>query len=328
MPAPLRCLRLGSLALLVVAGAACRDDGPPPGVTELRIDDPAGHHLREGFVQLVPPVHLPSSSPEQDQVEIWVRLPEGARIELSEDEAGRPTLEFPAGTLADRVEWYGAGEERRIVDIRGTRLEAGGAQTFYVYRPTAPDPRAPLFGLEWSREDPAAQRAATDHLSSKVAALPPVVDMPEARRAQVLEGVRGRNQCAGCHGLSRPENEEPHQHGLVDRGTDVSGFFTPRTVLWDEVPLEAYGAHDRSWDEPALEVRCAGVPVTEAGRRCPDGSIARGRLRWDVTTPQARLHQTAVCESRTWVLAHMNDEHRARLAPFLVPCREIIDAPG
>jgi hypothetical protein len=317
--APLRRLRLGSLALLLAAGAACRD-GPPPGVTELRIDDPAGHHVREGFVQLVPPVHLPSSSPDLDQVEIWVRLPEGALVELSEDEAGRPTLEFPAGTLADRVEWHGEGEARRIVDIRGTRIEADGAQTFYVYRPTAPDPRAPLFGLEWSREDPAAQRAATDHLVAKVAALPPVVDMPKARRAKVLEGVRGRNQCAGCHGLSRPENEAPHQHGLVDRGTDVSGFFTPRTVLWDEVPLEAYGAHDRSWSDPAIEVRCADRPVTESGRRCPDGSIARGRLRWDVAAPEARRLHDAVCESRRWIAAHMNDESRAKLASVWASC--------
>lgn len=314
---------LGGLVLGgLVLGGGCRSEGPPPGVTERRIDDPAHHHVREGFVQLVPPAHLPSSSPSRDQVEIWVRLPEGGTLALDRDEAGRFTLGFPPGTLADRVEWFGDGDARRIVDIRGTRLEEGGAQTFYVYRPTAPDPQAPLFGLEWAREDPAAQRAATDYLMTKVGSLPPVVDMPEGRRAEILDGVRGRNQCAGCHGLSRPENEAPRQHGLVDRGTDRSGFFTPRTVLWDEVPLEAYGAHDRSWDDPAIEVRCADVPVTEPGRRCPDGGIARGRLRWDAPEPDARALLAAVCESRSWIAAHVNDEDRAKLASVLGPCEK------
>jgi hypothetical protein len=315
-----RSLRCRLVVALVVALGGCRSEGPPPGVTERRIDDPAGHHLREGFVQLVPPVHLPSSSPQLDQVEIWVKLPEGAVIELDLDEAGRPTLELPAGTLADRVEWLGHGDARRIVDIRGTRLEDDGAQTFYVYRPTAPDPRAPLFGLEWARGDAAVQRAATDYLVAKVAEQPPVVDMPKARRDEILAGVRGRNACAGCHGLARPENEQPRQHGLVDRGTDLSGFFTPRTVLWDEVPLEAYGAHDRSWDDPAIEVRCAGVPVTEPARRCPDGGIARGHLRWDATEPEARALLAAVCKGRAWLVAHMDDEDRAKLAVSLIPC--------
>lgn len=317
-------LRLGLLPAVLLT--ACRSDEPPPGVTALGIDDPSSYHVREGFVRLVPPAHLPSSSPARDQVEIWVKLPAGALIELSEDEAGRPSLAFPPGTWADRVEWHGDGDARRIVDIRGTRLEDDGAQTFYVYRPSAPDPRASLFGLEWRRGDPAIQRAATEYLVAKVATLPPVVDMAEPRRADVLEGVRGRNQCAGCHGLSRPENQHSRQHGLVDRGTDVSGFFTPRTVLWDEVPLEVYGAHDRSWDDPAIEVRCSGAPVTlaepDSGRRCPDGSIARGRLRWRTTEPEARDLLAAVCESRMWIADHMNATDRAKLAFSLDACEK------
>lgn len=312
--------RVGSL--LITACLACGPDGPPPGVIEVRIEDPSTHHAREGFTQLVPPAHLPSSSPDRDQVEIWVRLPETAVLTLLEDQAGRPTLEFPPGTLADRVEWHGDGDDRRIVDIRGTRIEPDGAQTFYVYRPTAPDPRAPLFGLEWRRGDADVQRAATEHLVSKLAALPPVADMAEPRRQEILDGVRGRNQCSGCHGLSRPENETPRQHGLVDRGTDRSGFFTPQTVLWDEVPLEAYGAYDRSWDDPAIEVRCAEAPAAQPGRRCPEGSIARGRLRWGATEPNARTWLASVCESRAWIAAHVSEGDRAKLASVLTPCRK------
>lgn len=323
-------LRWG-LAVGMAALPACRSDAPPPGVTDLRIDAPLEHHAREGFVLLVPPVHLPSSSPDRDQVETWVKLPEGARIALLWDEAGRPSLELPPGTLADRVEWLGTGDDRRIVDIRGTRIEADGSQTFYVYRPTAPNPRAPLFGLEWSRDDPQAQHAATERLATKVGELPPVAGMPPARREAVLDGVRARNACAGCHALSRPENQAPREHGLVDRGTDASGLFTPRTVLWDEVPLEAYGAHDRSWDDPAIEVRCPGehgpepAPTPEAGapRRCPDGAIARGRLRWNAPEPVAKAHRAAVCESRAWLIAHMAQEDAAKLTPALQPCQKM-----
>lgn len=306
---------------------ACRSDAPPPGVTDLRIESPREHHEREGFVQLVPPGHLPSSSPSRDQVEIWVKVPEGATIELHHDDAGRPSLEFPAGTLADRVEWFGTGDERRIVDIRGTRIEADGAQTFYVYRPTAPDPRAPLFGLEWARDDAQAQQDATVRLAAKVGERPPVVGMSASRRAAVLDGVRARNACAGCHGLSRPENARPREHGVVDRGTDHSGFFTPSTVLWDEVPLEAYGAHDRSWNDPSIEVRCGDQPATppEDGqpRRCPDGGIARGRLQWNASEPAARAHLKAVCEGRAWLAAHMTQDDREELTPALGPCQKM-----
>lgn len=321
---------LASLGASLLWGGGCRGDRPPPGVTALRIDSPLDHHVREGFVQLVPPVHLPSSSPDRDQVEIWVKLPEGASIALSLDEAGRPSLEFPPGTLADRVEWFGTGDERRIVDIRGTRLRDDGSQAFYVYRPTAPSPRAPLFGLEWARDDPRAQHAATEHLAATVGELPPVADMPAARREAVLDGVRVRNACAGCHGLSRRENQRPREHGLVDRGTDASGFFTPRTVLWDEVPLEAYGAHDRSWNDPAIAVRCpepaaepAASPDGTPPRRCPDGSIARGRLRWDAVEPAAKAHRAAVCEGRAWLAAHMTQSDRAKLTSALQPCEKI-----
>lgn len=301
---------------------ACRSDAPPPGVTDVRIESPRTHHEQEGFVRLVPPTHLPSSSPERDQVEIWVKLPDET-IDVEWDDRGRPMLRFPAGTLADRVEFFGRGEERRIVDIRGTRLEADGRQTFYVYRPTAPRPDAPLLGVEWAREDGEAHGAATQRLLDKLAALPPAVNLPSARREKFLEGVRVRNACAACHQLARPQNETPGQHGLVDRGTDHSGFFTPQTVLWDEVPLEAYGAHDRSWSDPAIEVVCAKNADPGTGRRCPDGSIAQGRLRWNATEPVARAHLKDVCESRQTLFAHMTPEDRAKMASAAGPCDDL-----
>ncbi|MCA9711690.1 MAG: hypothetical protein KDK70_37995 [Myxococcales bacterium] len=318
-----------SLVLALALGgspAGCRSDAPPPGVTDVRIEAPRRYHADEGFVPLVPPVHLPSSSPERDQVEIWVKLPPDGLIDVRLDERQRPVLRFPPGTWADRVEFAGRGDARRIVDIRGTRIEPDERQTFYVFRPTAPDPDAPLFGVEWPREDAGAHRAATERLLSKLTALPPAATMDDDARHRFLEGVRVRNGCAGCHGLARPDNEIPKQHGLVDRGTDDSGLFTPQTVLWDEVALEAYGAHDRSWSDPAIEVRCGDRALDaqdpQDARRCPDGSIAQGRLRWDATEPVARAHLAQVCEGRRILTAHMTPENRAKISPAMGPCEK------
>lgn len=311
-----------SAAALLVSTASCGGDGPPPGVEDLLIETPTGWHEREGFVRLTPPVHLPSSSPEVDQVEIWVKVPQGATIEVHEDGRGRPTLEFPPGTIADRVEFAGLGERRTIVDIRGTTIDDDGSQTFHVYRPTSPDPGVPLFGLRWAREDGVAHGAATERLVAKVGALPPVVNMAAARRERILEGVRAKNGCAGCHSLGRPQNTRPREHGIVNRGTDRSGFFTPHTVLWDEAPLESYGRHDRSWSDPAVEVRCADDARSGEGRECSDGSIPRGRLRWDAPEPAAKAHLEVVCESRAWLVAHLTDEGRARLASSMASCEK------
>jgi len=318
--------RLGLLGALGALGGlgACRD-APPPGVTDLRIEDPLAYHQAEGFTPLVPPAHLPSSSPERDQVEIWVRLPDGATIDAQLDPAGRPTLEFPPGTRADRVEFAGRGDARRIVDIRGTRLEDDGRQVFYVLRPTGSTPRSPLFGVEWARDDAAAHEAATDRLVAKLAEVPAWASMPADRRRRQLDGVRAKNRCAGCHALGRPDNTVPREHGIVDRGTDRSGFHTPQTVLRDEVALEAYGGHDRSWSDPSLEIRCGGEPLAQpapGARRCPDGSIATARLRWDAREPAAKAHLEQVCESRRFLLAHMTPENRAKMARAAGPCQE------
>ncbi|MCA9655003.1 MAG: hypothetical protein KC501_34115 [Myxococcales bacterium] len=321
-PRPCR-VAAASLLLGVTLAGACRSDGPPPGVEDLRIEQPTGYYEREGFTQLVPPVHLPSSSFVLDQVEIWVRLPEDASISVHEDELGRPTLEFPPGTIADRVEYDGRGEARTIVDIRGTSIDDDGSQTFHVYRPTSLEPGVPLFGLAWAREDGEAHGAATERLLAELSALPPAVNMPQARRERFLEGVRGRNACAACHALSRPENTRPREHGLVNRSTDRSGFFTPHTVLWDEVPLEPYGAHDRSWDDPSIEVRCGDETSQAEDRQCPDGvTLPRGRLRWDAQEPDAKAHLEAVCESRAWLLAHLALDGRATLASVMAPCQK------
>ncbi|MEM7151352.1 MAG: hypothetical protein AAF799_00850 [Myxococcota bacterium] len=314
---------LGIAGLLAMAATGCRRDPPPPGVEDLSIEDPLRFHEREGYVRLVPPTHIPSSSALVDQVEIWMWLPPDARIDAHDDTQGRPTLEFPAGTIVDRVEFFGTGDRRAIADIRGTRINEDGAQDFHVYRPTAPDPAAPLFGLRWAREDTEAHAAATDRLVAKALEHPPAVGKPQPWRDRFAKGIRVRNRCAGCHGYSRLDNDRPKEHGLVNRGTDRSGFVVPQTVLWDEAPLESYGAHDRSWDDPSIEIRCGEVPAAGPRKGCEDGSVPLGRLRWDAEEPEAHAHLREVCEGRAWLITHMADQDGPRWSGLAEDCKKV-----
>ncbi len=309
----------GALAGLVLACG-----GPPPGVRDLTIDDPGTYYEREGFVRLTPPTYLPSSSPSQEQVEIWLKLPDEATIALHRDAAGRPTLEFPPGARADRVEFFGEGAQRRIADIRGAQVDQDGTQTFFVYRPSAPSPTASLFGVAWAGEDRAVHAAATERLVAKLAEVLPASAMPPPRREQFLKGVRAKNRCADCHTLARPDNASRNEHGLVNRGTDRSGWFTPQTVLWDEVLLEQYGGHDGSLRDPSIEIRCGDATVAAEAledRRCPDGSLPRGRFRWDRAWEANPERAQAICASRRVLVNATSSDEKAMLNTAIAPCR-------
>lgn len=314
---------LGILVSGAIATLGCRRDPPPPGVEDLIIEDPMQFHEREGYVRLVPPTHIPSSSALLDQVEIWMWLPPDAKIAVHDDAQGRPTLEFPPGTIVDRVEFAGTGDRRAIADIRGTRIAEDGSQDFHVYRPTAPEPAAPLFGLRWAREDTEAHAAATDRLVAKALEHPPAVGKPQPWRDRFAKGIRVRNRCSSCHGYSRQDNKTPNEHGLVNRGTDRSGFTVPQTLMWDEAPLESYGAHDRSWTDPSIEIRCGEKPENGPGRACEDGSVPLGRLRWDAEEPEAKAHLRQVCEGRAWLITHMANDEASRWGALAADCKKV-----
>ena len=90
-------------ALAYTSMSADADLGERDVVQRIRIAEPDGHWAREGFVEMVPPVRLPSSSAEAEDVAIWLRIPQGGRIETRWDERrGDWVLVFPPGTVADR----------------------------------------------------------------------------------------------------------------------------------------------------------------------------------------------------------------------------------
>lgn len=321
---------------LCMLGAACRepdadadadsssapaDDGP---VRRLSIDDPSTHWRDAGFVAMVPPVRLPSSAPDVDDVVVWLRIPDGGVIETRElGVDGRLSLVFPPGTTADRVEQRGRGAKRAVVDVRGTTVGEGGEQWMHTLRRARGDR---LFGFEWPRSLPEAHAEATARLLAELPRYRPAATMEPAARERYLASIERKNQCTRCHTYDRPDNTRANEHGLVNRGTDGSGFFTPQTVLLDEIVLEGYGGVDRNLDDPWITVRCPdGAPVQhqERGARvratCEDGlPLARLDLRAALAAGDERAQQT--CRARRYLHAHLDARGRERFASALSAC--------
>ena len=106
----------------------------PEGTRVLRIGAPEGHFAREGFVEMVSPIHLPTTAGRLLRTRVFLKLPPGGRV-ATDGTPQAPTLRFPPGTEAERVdEWRGASGWR-VVDVRGTRLDEGGRALFHAYRP-------------------------------------------------------------------------------------------------------------------------------------------------------------------------------------------------
>jgi hypothetical protein len=292
-------------------------------VEDVEISDPATYHQREGFVQMVPPVHLPSSSNDVDQVRVWIRVPDGGSISARKDESGRILLRFPPGTIADRVEFAGEGDGSFVADVRGATILEDGGQKHHTYRPVARRPGAELIGVRWRAGDEPIHHKATDRLIERIRGTSPANTLAPDRLEELLTSVRKKNECLPCHDAARPDNQRPNQHGLVNRGTDDSGFFTPSTILAEAIPLEQYGQFDRSLSDAALVIQCGGQPVDPATlqhRRCPDGTVAFGV--WDAKRAQqldsGRFE--AICESRRYLYERLDEAGKALVVDILRPC--------
>ncbi|KIG13442.1 hypothetical protein DB30_08069 [Enhygromyxa salina] len=308
---------------------------PRDPVSRVTVNDPAQHWAREGFVEMVPPIQLPSSTADATDVVVWLRIPDDGVIQTrwSEARAGW-VLVFPPGTVADRVEQRGSGPDRSVVDVRGTRLGEGDdegdppQEWMHTLRRAASGVNAPLFGYEWPRSDPAAHQRATDLLLEELATLAPASKMSAERRDRYLASIRRKNECASCHTHERPDNAVEGAHGLVNRGTDASGFFTPQTVLMDAVVLESYGGVDPNLSDPAVTIVCpdgtAPTHKTGKGKRvravCPDRGVPVATL------DHARIDAprlTKLCRARRYLHEHLDEQGQRVFADALTPCERL-----
>ena len=246
-----------------MAVAACAD---PSTAQRLTLDDALGFVDDPTAIRVVPAAHLPQ--PQVGTLDVWLRLPPGSQLGVTTLPDGRRSFTYPPGTRADRIEVWGLGDDRRVIDVRGTTIDADGRQWHHVYRPTRRDPAAPLVGAQWLADDLAAQEAGSAMLLEQLTA---------AGVRHGLDDIAAKNACDSCHSAGRADNRRRAEHGVVARGTDAAGFFTPSTLLAPDVALEAYGSVDLNAADPFVV------------RRCPDGSTPSARVCAGGAIPRATL---------------------------------------
>ena len=281
-----------------------------------------------GFVEMVPPVRLPSDTRNDNLIKVWLRIPDGGRIALEwVADQQRHSLRFPPATIADRVETM--RNERKalltingIEDVRGATIDANGATRFHVYEPVPGGPPDRLKGFEWLRTDNAADDLAADSL---VALFYPHAS-PAAKSES--EDFRRLNQCGACH---QPNQPAPLTAGARLPGrsnllTDTHGFFQPITVLEDSMAVRSSRPWDLNADDPFVSVSCGSErtsAITEGSRRgyrCPNGEQPIGRLDVPAALAKRDAHAIQVCESRRYLFDHMDQQARAAFGPSFAEC--------
>jgi hypothetical protein len=322
-------------------GSTARDgDIQNAGIVEVARAEIVDHEAwaKQGFVEMTPPVRLPSDGAARDKIEVWLRIPDGARIRAKKLPDGRATIAFPPGTIADRVESWGyakspanpAAWQYSVTDVRGTRIDADGKEMFHVFVPTGPEPRARLIGWEWTRGDRMQERAATSFLISHLETMRTIQDrgLPQTadERRKLIEDYRRNNNCAKCHAHDKPV-QVTRMRG-IHRATDANGFYVPLSVLMDTVPLEKHRVRDMNVGDPFLTITCpkGDGPVLAEGAdgardyRCLEGGAPSGTLDVQRALAANDARTVALCKARAYLREHMDDEGRALFADAFAAC--------
>lgn len=273
------------------------------------IERPDGYWKRKGFVEMVPPIVLPTRTASDDFTAVWLYVPQGASIEIDQKD-GSTLLRFPPGADAARVESLrNKGGTFFVADVRGTRFLNGGRELFYVYRPDS-EHRGRLAGYAWPRGDSHRAAAARTGLFRHVSR-----NAAPGRRDDILRSFAHNTECARCHVHARPDNRRPFENGEVNRGTDASGLFLIQTVLASEAPLESYQPYNGALDSPYVTVHCTDGRASIVGKParavCANGEVPRARFNMQQALLAQDAHARRVCAARRYLLSHMRAETRA-----------------
>jgi hypothetical protein len=310
---------LSALVVVVVScGAACDKSADlppipplPEGVTEHQIDDPLTYWKEQGFAVMTPAVPLPVKKGENSRVHVWVKVPEGKRIDVKDGPSG-PVLVWPPGAEADRVEGLkhkGKGFWRPG-DVRGSQMLEGGDQMHRVYRPLK-GWKGPMFGYRWKRSNLAHEAAVHE-----------VLDARFRRGEGQLHAVKGdkldkrialtkeRGKCVACHRLEKPEDTKI---AVPARRTDASGWFQPMAVLNATVPLERYRMRMMAATNPHVTFTCPDGKAPDRDERkdgvlrlsCRDDHLVTATIDIKAGLAAGDAHSQAVCASRQFLHERM-----------------------
>jgi hypothetical protein len=292
------------------------------------IPNDVSYWQRSGFVEMVPPIQLPTDRRNDNLIRVWLKIPDRALITLERlADQQRYTLKFPPGTIADRVETM-KGEQKAMLmingieDVRGATIDPTGATRFHVYQPIPGGAPDRWRGDEWLRSDNAADDLAADSLIRLF--FPNAGDAAQAE----MRNFRRLNQCGACHQVNRPMPTmvKPVVPSPSVHLTDSHGFFQPITVLDDTMPVRSHRRWDRNADDPFVTVWCGtqqARAVTDGDRRgytCPDGAQPIGKLDMAAALARKDLHAEQVCASRKYLFDHMEQTGRDAYRPFFTEC--------
>jgi hypothetical protein len=323
------------LAVLAVGAAAVRAGQLSPGkdvvVRSVQIERAPEYWRQQGFVDIVAPIRPPTSSDGSARIVVYVKLPEGAEIATERGPHGEIWLRYPVGTVTDRVEYFGARDDDsapgpgwRVADVRGTELLEGASERFHVYRPSRDAPGVPLLGLSWPRGDERARALATERLGRLLEAGEVAGPATEGARNEAAARLRSINDCAGCH---QPRQAPRRRPGLVNRGTDASGFFHLSTALFDRAPLETYRARNPNLRDPYVRFVCGERelpaqpdPQQPGGVRCPEGDVPVGVLDVVASRRAATPHAARLCASRRFLYDRLDERGRGLFRAAIETC--------
>jgi len=292
----------------------CSEEADAPTRLELHAERTTSWSER-GYARMTGALRPPTSMDGHNGIEVWIKLPDGAPIDVRSD-GPRPHLVLPPGTSVDRVETIGGPDGvARVDDVRGTDLEVDGRERFHVLR--RDDDR--LVGFSWLGRDEASQRRADEALGEWLRG--------RGSSAREVSRLVGLNQCAHCHLVDKPGSVKANEGGLPNRPTDGHGFYQVEGVLRDEVAAETARPRDTNLDDPFITHRCAtGDPPrrVETERsvhlRCADGSPPLGRLDVARALASEDAHATAVCASRAFLHARMTNAAREVFSEAFAVC--------
>ncbi|HEX5436473.1 MAG TPA: hypothetical protein VFW98_04905 [Gemmatimonadaceae bacterium] len=317
-----------TVALLLMLTCSTTAFGQSIHLHPVRIPNTLSYWPQHGFVQMEPPVRLPTTKSIHEYVMVWLRIPAGEKIGVRWlPDQKRYTLTFPPGTVADRIDGGQNAKQAMftvngIADVRGATIAADGRVWWHVYEPVPGKSSKWLMGDAWLRSGPAGDDLAADSLLKLYYPGAPT------KAKQEMAEFRRLNQCGACHQTNRPiPKTTASKYGFATPETDATGFFQPITVLTDPMTL----VNDRPWDlnvdDPYITVWCGTHKAklhtkgnSERWYSCTDHRVPVGKLEMAAALKHKDPHARKVCASRRYLYEHMTAKGRDDFARYFAEC--------